>query len=145
MCRTGPRLDPDRRGEGDLSLGIYQTFVKLAGGPNARIVVIPTAREGDDFPPAWIGLEPFLRAGARSVRVLHTRSREHANQDDFATTLQHATGVWITGGRQWRLTDAYLGTRIPDELQKLLERGGVVGGTSAGASVLASYLVRGTP
>jgi cyanophycinase len=126
-------------GGGDLSLGLYRTFVKLAGGPNSRIVVIPTAADGSDFPPDWDGLEPFLLAGSRSVRVLHTRSRTRANEDDFVT------GVWIMGGRQWRLTDAYLGTRVADELRKVLDRGGVVGGTSAGASVLASYLVRGAP
>src|SRR5687768_15935208 len=58
-------------GGGDLPLDLYQTFVKLAGGHNARIVVIPTAGEELDFPSSWIGLEPFLQAGARSVRVLH--------------------------------------------------------------------------
>jgi cyanophycinase len=132
-------------GGGDLSLDIYRTFVRLAGGPNARIVVIPTAAEGDAFPSDWIGLEPLLQAGSRSVRVLHTRSRERANDDEFVAPLERATGVWITGGRQWRLTDAYLNTRVADEIRRVLDRGGVVGGTSAGASVLASYLVRGTP
>jgi cyanophycinase len=132
-------------GGGDLSLDIYRSFVKLAGGPYSRIVVIPTAMDGNDFPPDWVGLEPFLTAGSRSVRVLHTRLRSHANEEDFVAPLGRATGVWIMGGRQWRLTDAYLGTRVNDELKKVLDRGGVVGGTSAGASVLASYLVRGTP
>ena len=132
-------------GGGDLSLELYRSFVKLAGGPNSRIVVIPTADDTDDFPPDWVGLEPFLAAGSRSVRVLHTRSRELADDDEFIAPLQRATGVWIMGGRQWRLVDAYLGTRVAEELQHVLDRGGVVAGTSAGASVLASYLVRGTP
>ena len=59
--------------------------------------------------------------------------------------LRDATGVWIPGGRQWRLVDSYLNTRTHRELQRVLERGGVVGGTSAGASILGSYLVRGSP
>jgi cyanophycinase len=132
-------------GGGDLSGDIYRTFVTLAGGPNSRIVVIPTAVDGNDFPSNWNGLEPFIRAGSRSVRVLHTRSRATADEADFVAPLERATGVWIMGGRQWRLTEAYLGTRVQDELRRVLDRGGVVGGTSAGASVLASYLVRGTP
>ncbi len=132
-------------GGGDLPLDVYRTFVKLAGGPASRIVVIPTADARDGYPSDWDGLEPFLLAGSHSVRVLHTRSRERANQDDFIAPLANATGVWIMGGSQWRLTDAYLGTRVQQELQGVLDRGGVVGGTSAGASVLASYLVRGTP
>lgn len=132
-------------GGGDLSIDLYRTFVKLAGGPNSRIVVIPTAGDRDRYPSDWEGLEPFLTAGSRSVHVLHTRSRERADEDDFLAPLRRATGVWIMGGSQWRLTDAYLGTRVQQELQGVLDRGGVVGGTSAGASVLASYLVRGTP
>jgi cyanophycinase len=148
--RSCPCVGPSRgaiviAGGGELPPDIYRTFVKLAGGPNSRIVVIPTADVGDDFPSGWDGLEPFLLAGSRSVRVLHTRSRTQANADDFVAPLEKATGVWILGGRQWRLTEAYLGTRVPEELQRVLDRGGVVGGTSAGASVLASYLVRGTP
>jgi cyanophycinase len=51
--------------------------------------------------------------------------------------------VWIGGGRQWRLVESYLHTRTQDELFKLLDRGGVIGGTSAGCSIQASYLVRG--
>lgn len=143
-CVGPPRGTILIAGGGDLPLAVYRTFVKLAGGHNARIVVIPTAGDGDRFPPDWIGLEPFLRAGARSVRVLHTRSRDDASQTEFVSPLASATGVWITGGRQWRLIDAYLGTRVPQELEMVLDRGGVVGGTSAGASVLASYLVRGS-
>jgi cyanophycinase len=59
--------------------------------------------------------------------------------------LLNATGVWFSGGRQYRLIDAYRRTRVQRELHAVLARGGVVGGTSAGASALASYLVRGTP
>ncbi len=57
--------------------------------------------------------------------------------------IREARGVWFPGGRQWRLVDSYLGTRTERELHALLDRGGVVGGTSAGASIMASYLVRG--
>lgn len=132
-------------GGGDLPADVYRTFVKLAGGPYSRIVVIPTAADDEVFPSEWEGVEPFLAAGSHSVHVLHTRSRTRANADEFVAPLQRATGVWIMGGSQWRLTDAYLGTRVHQELQGVLDRGGVVGGTSAGASALASYLVRGTP
>ena len=57
--------------------------------------------------------------------------------------LRRAHAVWIAGGRQGRLVDAYLGTRTQLELRALLDRGGVIGATSAGASMMASYLVRG--
>jgi cyanophycinase len=56
-----------------------------------------------------------------------------------------ARAQFIDGGRQWRLADAYLGTRVERELRNVLKRGGVIAGSSAGASILASYLVRGDP
>ena len=57
--------------------------------------------------------------------------------------LLEARGVWFPGGRQWRLADAYLGTKVHDELWALLGRGGVIGGSSAGAPLQGSYLARG--
>jgi cyanophycinase len=59
------------------------------------------------------------------------------------TSLKEARGVWFSGGRQWRLADAYLDTKVHRELEALLERGGVIGGSSAGATIQGSYLVRG--
>ncbi len=57
--------------------------------------------------------------------------------------LGNAQAVWISGGRQWRLADAYLHTRTHRELFALLDWGGLIGGSSAGASIMASYLIRG--
>lgn len=107
--------------------------------------MIPTAGRSEHYSPDWLGLRPFYDAGAHDVTVLHTRSSVEADSDDFAELLRSATGVWLTGGRPWRLVDAYQGTRVEDELHLLLARGGVIGGTSAGASIMASYLVRGAP
>jgi cyanophycinase len=120
-------------------------FIGLAGGAAARIVIMPGAGTEDHFPDDWPGFRAFRDAGITDVRVLHTRDREAADDDTFSGILRQATGVWIPGGRQWRLTDTYLGTATHRELHALLDRGGVVGGTSAGASVQAGYMVRGAP
>ncbi|MGD2067832.1 MAG: cyanophycinase [Gemmatimonadota bacterium] len=132
-------------GGGKLDEEIFQRFVDEAGGRRARIVIIPTAGRDHDFPAEWNGLRPFFEAGASDVRVLHTRNRDQADSEEFVAQIQRATGVWLMGGRPWRLVDAYQGTRVVDELHLLLARGGVVGGTSAGASIMASYLMRGAP
>ena len=66
-----------------------------------------------------------------------------ADSDEFVAPLRAASGVWISGGRQWRLVDSYFNTRTLRELRALLDRGGVIGGTSAGATIQGSYLVRG--
>lgn len=122
---------------------IIERFLELAGGPNEPIVVIPTAGPGEDYDEYWSGLEPFRAAGATNLVVLHTRDRAVADSDAFAGPLRAARGVWFTGGRQWRLADAYLSTRVHEAIVALLQRGGVVGGSSAGATILGSYLVRG--
>ncbi|MGH7502096.1 MAG: Type 1 glutamine amidotransferase-like domain-containing protein [Longimicrobiales bacterium] len=132
-------------GGGRLDSEITDRFLDLAGGKSARIVVIPTAGEQDSFPTDWSGTELFRDAGVASVTVLHTRDRNVADSEAFVAPLRSATAVWIPGGRQWRLADAYLGTRTLRELFALLDRGGVIGGSSAGASIQASYMVRGAP
>ena len=125
---------------------IYQKFMDLAGGPNASIVIIPTA--GND---EWLhekgglkGIEKrFKENGFKNFTLLHTRDPEEANSKTFYEPITKATGLWFSGGRQWRLVDAYGGTQTEVEINKLLDRGGVVGGSSAGASIQGSLLVRG--
>jgi len=122
---------------------IYERFVSLAGGPEAPIVVIPTAGSGESYGDFWPGLQRLRKAGAVNLKVLHTRDPQEANREDFVAPLLQARGVWFSGGRQWRLVDAYFGTRTQTEIRNVLERGGVVGGSSAGATIQGSYLVRG--
>lgn len=130
-------------GGGDLGPSIYARFLALAGGRDAHIVLVPTAGAEEGSHDAWTALEALQRAGAEHIEVLHTRNRAVADLEAFAAPLKEATGVWISGGRQSRLVDVYLGTRTQRELEGVLERGGVIGGNSAGASVLASTLIRG--
>lgn len=122
---------------------IVERFIELAGGDDAPIVVIPTAGEEDQYDQYWSGLAQLKAAGAINLTVLHTRDRNVANTAVFVAPLKTARGVWFPGGRQWRLADAYLGTLTQTELGGVLARGGVIGGTSAGATILGSYLVRG--
>jgi len=122
---------------------IYERFVSLAGGPEAPIVVIPTAGTGENYDDFWPGLQRLRDAGAVHIKVLHTRDPQEADREDFVAPLRQARGVWFSGGRQWRLVDAYLGTRTLAEIRGVLERGGVVGGSSAGATIQGSYLARG--
>ena len=128
-------------GLGDLS--ILERFLDLAGGPQAPIVIIPTAGGGDEYYEFYSGLGMFHELGAFNLTVLHTNDPEEGDTEEFAGVIAEANGVWFPGGRQWRLADSYLGTRTEVELWKLLGRGGVIGGSSAGASIQGSYLARG--
>ena len=111
---------------------IMNRFIELAGGPDASIIVIPTA----NLPPQLEIVNTLRSRGAKNVTVLHTTDRKIADSEAFVQPLKKAGGVWFTGGRQWRLVDAYLDTRTIREVRAVLDRGGVVGGTSAGASIL---------
>jgi cyanophycinase len=130
-------------GGGKLVPEILTRFFDLAGGKDAPVVVIPTAGGAATYAPDWSGLKAFKDFGATHLTVLHTTDRTVADSDAFVAPLTTARAVWFPGGRQWRLADAYLHTRTQREVERVLERGGVVGGSSAGASILADYMVRG--
>ncbi|HEY2016278.1 MAG TPA: cyanophycinase, partial [Bryobacteraceae bacterium] len=128
-------------GWGRLPPAIVQRFIELGGGRDAPMVFVPTAEDGE---PRITGPTTFLaRAGVKNVTILHTRDRRVANSEAFVAALKSARAVWFEGGRQWRLADAYLKTRTEKELFRLLAGGGVIGGSSAGATIQGSYLVRG--
>lgn len=122
---------------------IFERIIALAGGPQAPLVMIPTAGGAPDYDQYWQGQRPFREAGATDIAVLHTYDPKVADTDEFVAPLRRARGVYLGGGRQWRLADAYLNTRTHTELLALLERGGVISGSSAGASIMGSLLVRG--
>ena len=124
-------------------LDIVRRFIDLAGGPDAPIVVIPTAGGAAGYDEFYPGLRQFRAAGASNLTVIHTNDRAEADSESFVEPIRAAGGVWFPGGRQWRLADSYLDTRTEEELHRVLERGGVIGGSSAGASIQGSYLVRG--
>jgi cyanophycinase len=126
----------------------YERFIEMAGNKNARIVVIPTASVTKPTDQATLQTQyctgPKSPFAAVPCTVIHTTDRTVADSADFVAPLTTATGVWIEGGRHWRLTDAYLGTRTLKEMFKVLDRGGAIGGGSAGATVQGSYMVRGS-
>jgi cyanophycinase len=129
-------------GGGGMSPEIWKRFIDLAGGDDAKMVVIPTAEEDADIADDKT-IEKLASLGVHHVSSLHTRDRKEADSEKFVEPLTTATGVWLGGGRQWRFADAYLNTRTQKELFGVLERGGVIGGSSAGATIQGSFLVRG--
>ena len=134
-------------GGGGLPDEVVDRFVALAGGSEARIVVVPTAAEGP-IPEALDrvpGVRMFAEEGVRSVRVLRGRDPEEIETPEQVAMLREATGVWFGGGRQWRFVDAYEGTGVIELFRDVLRRGGVIGGSSAGATIQGEYLVRGNP
>jgi cyanophycinase len=130
-------------GGGSGGAAALERFVKLAG-VNPLILIIPTAAGDDNYDHFDHLVMRRMRAlGAGNLRVLHAKDRSVADSDEFASVIASARGIWFTGGRQWRLADTYLGTKSERAMHDLLDRGGVIGGGSAGATIQGSYLVRG--
>ena len=119
--------------------------MQLAGGPDAPVVVIPTALTSEKLENEDLERfrNSFIKRGFTNVTVLHTRDREVANSPAFYEPLKTATGVWFSGGRQWRHADSYLDTKTHQAFFEVLERGGIIAGSSAGATIQGSYLARG--
>jgi cyanophycinase len=125
------------------SESIYQRIISLAGGYNASIVVIPTAGGEATYNQNFSTAVAFRRFGATNVTVLHTYNPSVADTEEFVTPLKTADAVFFGGGRQWRLVDAYARTKTETAFNDVLARGGVISGSSAGASIIGSFLARG--
>jgi cyanophycinase len=137
-------------GGDDRGTGIMETFVNLAGGQGAKFVIVPTAggNRAENGEPKVYQEEQVAGVwkrgmGLEHVRMLHTHDPQVANSEEFVQVLRDADAVWFMGGRQWHLVDSYKNTLTEKEFHNVLARGGVIGGTSAGATVIGDYLVRG--
>ncbi len=121
---------------------VCNEFVRIAGGKQARLVLIPSAYPFDDDESYTDAYEGWMNYDVKSFDFLHTDDPDEADDPEFCKILEVATGVWIGGGAQARLTYRYGGRRVEQLLRTVLERGGAVGGTSAGASVVSGLMIR---
>jgi cyanophycinase len=129
-------------GGGRLPAAVIDRFVELAGGNSAKVVIVPSAAPAAGRAPDPI--ETALRARGIEVRQLDCATPAEVTAERIAV-LADATGVWFGGGRQWRLCDAFEGTAAIAAFHAVLARGGVIGGSSAGATIQGEFLVRGNP
>ena len=132
-------------GGGQTPRGLMRRIVKLAGGKDARMVYIPCSESDQVAEPKSL-LAQWKRMGVKSATWIHTKDRQTANSDEeLLAKLRNATGLWFGGGRQWNFVDSYYGTEAHRLMKDVLARGGVVGGSSAGASVQGRYMCRANP
>ena len=130
-------------GGGAMTEDVVQRFVELAGGESANIVVLPTAGSRGDTSPQAPGF--LKKESVANITVLTQRGPDEVASDEFRSALKSATGIWFGGGRQWNFVDAYEGTEAIELFRDVLRRGGVIGGSSAGATIQGEFLVRGHP
>jgi len=119
---------------------ILNRFCALAGGPDADVVVISTA-SSMGFEAGERYREIFTGLGIPTVRPLHAMSRSQANDPSYVRQLDGATGIFLTGGNQLRLSSTVGGTLLAEAVLERFRAGAVVAGTSAGASAMSSHMI----
>jgi cyanophycinase len=119
---------------------ILRRFVAESGGADARIVVCATASAlGPEIVELYERL--FAKLGVAEVISARPRDRREADKQEYSDAVAWASGVFFTGGNQMKLSAAIRGTRFGDAVVAAYERGVLVGGTSAGASVVSEHMV----
>jgi len=118
---------------------VLREFVRRSGGNAARIVILPQASSLADTGQYYVNL--FHDLGAVNVVSLEFRQRSEAGTPEQVELLRNATGIFIIGGNQMRLSVLYGGTPLEVELLAAYRRGCLVGGTSAGAAILSKTMI----
>lgn len=128
-------------GGGDKTIEMMQTIVDLAGGPSAKIIVIPNA-SSDPLESATYNVDEFKNLGCTNVDYI-LFDREDADKDSLVEKLNGATGIFFSGGDQAFLTRDMLGSKLLKRVYEIYYNGGVISGTSAGAAVMSEVMITG--
>lgn len=131
-----------------LNPAVTEKFRELIGGADAPVLLIPTAADEERLQRAKASGEAeeyITDLGLKNCKLFHTRDHNEANSEAFVAPIRTAKGVWLSGGHVGLLAEAYLGTSVQKELQAFYDRGGVIGGSSAGAMIMGSFMIHGGP
>ena len=120
---------------------ILKRFAELCGGAEASIVIIPTASQLRDTGSRYI--ETFDELGVGQAVSIPIQRRADGERKDYLKKLEDATGIFITGGNQLRLSTILGGTAVAQTIRRMTARGVHVAGTSAGAAILSEHMIAG--
>ena len=130
-------------GGGSIPDSLFEFFAADCGGKNQPVVYIPTATTDEEFIQKGEHLIKFSSRGFTNLSTIHTRNKKEADDPKNIALMRNAKGLFFGGGDQQLIADAYAGTKLYDEFIALLNRGGVIMGTSAGATIMGSLMVGG--
>ena len=149
---AAPHREPSEAARGTLVLiggaieppnEAFQSFLRLANAKEGgRVVVLTTASANpEDAARGWRA--DFRRAGATDVLFPIFGHSGDARDHEIARMIRDANAVFLGGGDQVKLVAALGGSCTLTEIKALYARGGVVGGTSAGAAALTELTMAG--
>ena len=130
-------------GGGAIPDSLFSFFANYCGGKDQTVVYIPTATTDEAYIQNGEHLLKFTSRGFNNLSTIHTRNKKEADDPKNIALLRNAKGLYFGGGDQQLIADAYAGTKLYDEMIALLDRGGVIMGTSAGATIMGSLMIGG--
>ena len=130
-------------GGGSMPDSLFTFFANYCGGKDQPVVYIPTATSDEEYIKTGGHLVKFTSRGFTNLSTIHTRDKAIADDPKNIALIRNAKGIFFGGGDQDLIAAAYGGTQLYKEFIALLERGGVIMGTSAGATIMGSLLVGG--
>ena len=130
-------------GGGAIPDSLFSFFANYCGGKDQPVVYIPTATTDEAYIQNGEHLLKFTSRGFNNLSTIHTRNKKEADDPKNIALLRNAKGLYFGGGDQQLIADAYAGTKLYDEMIALLDRGGVIMGTSAGATIMGSLMIGG--
>jgi cyanophycinase len=111
---------------------------------SGKLVVSTLASEyGDELWEVYRKL--FSSMGVKHIKHLGIDHRDESSEDPRLGVLADATSVFFTGGDQLRITTRLGGTTLSERIEEIYRRGGIIGGTSAGATALGEMMLVGSP
>jgi cyanophycinase len=128
-------------GGGTIPLAIREEFYRMGKGIEGTLVLIPTASPRSDAGDYSMWIDYWSSFRWKQIEVVHAADHNGAFNPSMVEKLRKATAVWVSGGEQKRLSERYVDTSVEKELHAVLARGGIVGGTSAGAAIASSTMI----
>ncbi len=123
----------------EADIAILRRFVEVSGDGDARIAILPTASMLPDTGERYERI--FESLGVKRAFALPFSTREEAHHEPWLRQLDEASGIFLTGGNQLRISAILGGTPVAKAIRRLNARGVTVGGTSAGAAILSEHMI----
>ena len=121
--------------------GMDREVMRVSGKDPAKVIIIPTAAVTGPAKAANDGVTHFAALGGASSQLMVLEA-VHANDDTLLYPVEDADVVYFTGGNPDHLLATLRGSTLLRLLFDGLDRGLVVGGSSAGAMVMGSIMRR---
>jgi len=119
---------------------ILKTLIDLSNKREGEVIILTAATEYPEK-TAREYVDVFERLGASHISVAHIRTRQDANELEKSKLISQASCIFMTGGDQLRITSIMGGTRAENALYEAFNKGAIIAGTSAGASVMSETMI----